>query len=111
MKSYEVVLDYLYSAVFTHWVVLPVRDRYHELAELPTLHDTLCVITRLTFKHDESKIGITAVGGVEAAVEVMKTFSKCSTNSLSFIIILQYRTIAQVRFLIFPLRPHNSTHG
>jgi hypothetical protein len=53
-----------------------VTDLY-QLADLPTLHDTLCVITRLTFKHDESKFGITVVGGVEAVVEVMKTFPKC----------------------------------
>jgi hypothetical protein len=49
----------------------------NELAELTTLHKTLRVITNLTFQHDESKIGIAAIGGVEAVVKVIKTFPKC----------------------------------
>jgi hypothetical protein len=28
----------------------------------------------LTFQHDESKVGITAIGGVEVVVKAMKTF-------------------------------------
>jgi hypothetical protein len=31
----------------------------------------------LTFQHDESKVGIAAIGGVEVVVKVMKTFPKC----------------------------------
>jgi hypothetical protein len=48
-----------------------------ELAELTTLEETLGVITDLTFRHDESKVGIAAIGGVDAVVKVMKTFPKC----------------------------------
>jgi hypothetical protein len=49
----------------------------NELAELTTLRTTLGVITNLTFNHDDSRVGITAVGGVEALVKVMQTFPKC----------------------------------
>jgi hypothetical protein len=48
-----------------------------ELAELATLHKTLNVIIILTFQHDESRVGIAAIGGVEAVVEAMNTFPKC----------------------------------
>ena len=51
----------------------------NELAELTTLYKTLDVITDLTFNHDESKVGIVAIGGVEAVVKVMKTFPKCQS--------------------------------
>jgi hypothetical protein len=51
--------------------------KLNELAELTTLDKTLDVIIRLTFQHYESKVGIAAIGGVEAAVKVMKTFPKC----------------------------------
>jgi hypothetical protein len=49
----------------------------NKLADLTTLHKTLCVVTRLTFQHAESRIGISAIGGVEAVVKIMKTFPKC----------------------------------
>jgi hypothetical protein len=49
----------------------------NELAELTTLYKTLGVIISLTFLHDESIVGIAAIGGVEAVVKVMKTFPKC----------------------------------
>jgi uncharacterized pyridoxal phosphate-containing UPF0001 family protein len=49
------------------------------LAELTTLHNTLNVIITLTYQHDESKVGISAIGGVEAVVKVMQTFPKCQT--------------------------------
>jgi hypothetical protein len=49
----------------------------NEVAELTALHKTFNVITRLTFHHEESRVGITAVGGVEAVVKIMKTFPKC----------------------------------
>jgi hypothetical protein len=55
----------------------------NELAELTTLYKTLGVIINLTFQHVESRVGITAIGGVEAVVEAMKTFPKCQD--------LQYR--------------------
>jgi hypothetical protein len=53
--------------------------KLNELAELTTLNKTLRVVTNLTFRHEESKVGITAIGGVEAVVKVMKTFPKCHT--------------------------------
>jgi hypothetical protein len=59
---------------------IPACDQVTELndlAELPTLYDTLRVIVSLTFLHDESKFGIAAIGGVEVVVKVMKTFPKC----------------------------------
>jgi hypothetical protein len=59
---------------------IPACDQVTELdtlTVLTTLEKTLIVITRLTFQHDESKVGITATGGVEAVVKVMKTFPKC----------------------------------
>jgi hypothetical protein len=37
----------------------------------------------LTFRHKESRVGITAIGGVEAVVKVMKTFPKCQTLQTS----------------------------
>jgi hypothetical protein len=49
----------------------------NELAELATLHKTLNVIIILTFQHDESRVGIAAIGGVEAVVKAMNTFPKC----------------------------------
>jgi hypothetical protein len=49
------------------------------LAELMTLRKTLHVIICLTHHLDESKIGITAIGGVEAVVKAMKTFPLCLT--------------------------------
>jgi hypothetical protein len=51
----------------------------NEFAEVTTLNKTLIVIIDLTFRHDESKVGITAIGGVDAVVKVMKTFPKCQT--------------------------------
>jgi hypothetical protein len=47
------------------------------LSELRTLKMTLSVITNLTFHHDESRVVFVAIGGVEAAVKVMKNFPKC----------------------------------
>jgi hypothetical protein len=52
---------------------------FNEYAELMTLDDALYAITSLTSNHDESKIGIAALGGAEAVVKVMKTFPKCQT--------------------------------
>jgi hypothetical protein len=31
----------------------------------------------LTYRHDESKVGINAIGGIQAVVDVMRTFPKC----------------------------------
>jgi hypothetical protein len=52
------------------------------LAELKTISKTLSVIIALTFLHDESKIGIAAIGGVEAVVKIMKTFPNCEILQL-----------------------------
>jgi hypothetical protein len=49
----------------------------NELAELTIIYNTLVVIMRLTAQHVQSRAGITAVGGVEVVVKVMKTFPKC----------------------------------
>jgi hypothetical protein len=46
---------------------IPAYDNvtnWNELAELTTLHNTLCVITRLAFCHNEIRVGIAAIGGV-----------------------------------------------
>jgi hypothetical protein len=59
---------------------IPACDHVTELiefAERETLFWTLVVITDLAYRHDESKVGITAIGGVEAVVKAMKTFPKC----------------------------------
>ena len=48
-----------------------------ELTELATLYKTLNVIIILTFQHDESRVAIAAIGGVEAIVKAMNTFPKC----------------------------------
>jgi hypothetical protein len=59
---------------------VPVCAKVTELnehADLVTLHKSLGVITNLMSKNDESRIGMTDIGGVEAVVEVMKTFPKC----------------------------------
>jgi hypothetical protein len=43
---------------------------------LGILQESLDLIDDLTYKHDVSRAGITAVGGVEAVIEVMNTFPK-----------------------------------
>jgi hypothetical protein len=48
-----------------------------ELAELEAIEKALNVITNLAYQHGARRISITAIGGVEAAVKVMKTFPKC----------------------------------
>jgi hypothetical protein len=61
---------------------IPARyqvTKVNEFAELKTLHKACNVIITLTFHHKESKVGIAAIGGVEAVVKVMKTFPKCQS--------------------------------
>lgn len=48
-----------------------------ESAEVTTIHKTLHIMIRSTHHLDESKVGISAIGGVEAVVRIMKTFPKC----------------------------------
>jgi hypothetical protein len=45
--------------------------------ELTTLHKTLNVIINLIIRHAESRVSITAIGGVEALAKMLKTFPKC----------------------------------
>jgi hypothetical protein len=55
-------------------------DRVTEVAryaDLIILWKSLAVITKLTIHRNESRVGISSVGGVEAMFEVMKTFPKC----------------------------------
>jgi hypothetical protein len=47
-----------------------------EAAELNTLYQSLRVISCLTSGHDESKVGISSVGGVKAIAKVMKSFPR-----------------------------------
>jgi hypothetical protein len=53
----------------------------NELVELKTLNESIRVITNLSYDQDNSA-GITAIGGVEAVVKVMKTFPKCRNLQL-----------------------------
>jgi hypothetical protein len=58
----------------------PACDRLtklNELDEMKTLFKTLRVMTDLMLDHDASRIGITAIGGVEAVIKAMKTLPKC----------------------------------
>jgi hypothetical protein len=53
--------------------------KLYPLAELMTLRKTLHIIICLTHHLDECKVGITAIGGVEAVVKAMRTFPQCLT--------------------------------
>jgi hypothetical protein len=62
--------------------IIPACDqvtKLNVLAELTTLHTTLHILIRLTHHLDESKVGIAAIGGVEAVIKAMNTFPKCQT--------------------------------
>jgi hypothetical protein len=48
-----------------------------ELVELDTMDDSIIVLNNLMDTLEESPAVITAIGGVEAVVKVMKTFPKC----------------------------------
>jgi hypothetical protein len=74
---------------------IPVCDQVTELNESPeleTLHKTLRIIITLTLYYNESKVGISSVGGVEAAVKVMKTFPKCQALQVCVCIVLSNLT-------------------
>jgi hypothetical protein len=49
----------------------------NELAELTIRSTTLIAIIKWTSLHDEIKVGIKAIGGVEAIVRVLQSFPKC----------------------------------
>jgi hypothetical protein len=57
--------------------------QYNERCEFSTLHKSLGVITSLSYHHNESRAGITAIGGVEAVVKVMNVFPMCHDLQLS----------------------------
>jgi hypothetical protein len=54
-----------------------IKSPSNELAELMTLNKTLIVVTRWNSLHDESKVGLKAIGGVEAIARVLQSFPKC----------------------------------
>jgi hypothetical protein len=49
------------------------------LSELEALSRTFNAITWLTFQHDDSQAGISAIGGVEAVFKTMITFPNCQS--------------------------------
>jgi hypothetical protein len=74
---------------------LPVCDQVselNELAELTTLNKTLNVIISCTPLHDEIKVFVKAIGGVEAIVKVLQSFPKCHD--------LQWRRCCALRNLV-----------
>jgi hypothetical protein len=61
-------------------------DKVTELSELDgleTLEAVLDVIANLTYQDYDSKVGITAIGGVKAVVKVMSTFPACRQLQLA----------------------------
>jgi hypothetical protein len=58
---------------------IPDHDQVTDLSqpELKTLFKALAVITNLTYHHEESQVGITVIGGVDAVVTVLETFPLC----------------------------------
>jgi hypothetical protein len=50
---------------------------FHELPEWNTLYKALRLVTLLMGTHLESSVAMTAIGGVETIVNVMKTFRNC----------------------------------
>jgi hypothetical protein len=60
--------------------IIPVWYRVTKISDYPeltTLYKTLNAMSNLTIRHPESRVGITANGGVETLVKIMKTFPKC----------------------------------
>jgi hypothetical protein len=75
--GYLALVQLLEKCLVKTLAILPACDKVtelNELAELKTLYKTLDVIIGMTFQHDESKVGITALNGVESVVKIMKTF-------------------------------------
>lgn len=58
----------------------PACDQVTELdgSELKTLYKVLGTIVDLTSLHDDSKVGFTAIGGVDAAVKSVENYSEVS---------------------------------
>jgi hypothetical protein len=59
---------------------LPACDRVgrmNDFAELKPLNAAIDVIVLLTHRHDESRVGISMIGGVEAIVKVTESFPNC----------------------------------
>jgi hypothetical protein len=53
-------------------------DHFNKLAELTTLSKALIVIISCTSLHDESKVGIKAIGGEEAIDRVLLSLTDTS---------------------------------
>jgi hypothetical protein len=72
----QLVMNCLDKATNKKYVCDQVTE-LNELVELTTLRKSLRFITWLPYTHGESRAAITAIGGVEAVIKVMKTFPKC----------------------------------
>jgi hypothetical protein len=72
---------------------LDCLDRY---TYLTILNKTLSVITNLTLCHDKSIVGITAIGGVEAAIKVLNSFPKCLALQTHACMLLAHLTCSNV---------------
>jgi hypothetical protein len=70
--------------------------KFNELTELNTLKESLKVITILTYQHQASTFGITAIGGVEAVVKVMKVFPNCQALQSSAARLLENLTCSNI---------------
>jgi hypothetical protein len=75
----EQCLDKAVGRILASGVMCDQVTELNELVLLTTLRRTLSVVIRLTFQHDASNVGIAAIGGAEAVVQIMKTFPKCQT--------------------------------
>jgi hypothetical protein len=78
---------------------IPACDQVTELdefAELDTMDDSIIVLESLLYTLEESPARTTAIGGVEAVVEVMKTFPKCRNLQYSASIALANFTLCNI---------------
>jgi hypothetical protein len=73
--------------------LIPACD---QATEFKTLRKSLHVIIKLTYTHAISRVGITAAGGVEAVVEVMKKFPKCEVLQFYACGVLRHLTLCNI---------------
>jgi hypothetical protein len=91
----QLVKDFLKKATEK----IPACDQVtqlNELAELKTLEVSLNLITRLTYNHAGSKVGISSIGGVEAIVKVMKKFPNCQKFQWSACVVIYNLTCCNI---------------
>jgi hypothetical protein len=69
---------------------IPACDQVTELNELAELSTLSNVIESLMGCHDESKVGIMAIGGMEAVFKVMTMFPECQDLQIAASFTLQY---------------------